>query len=114
MTNPPNVTPRTLDVPRGVPVARYKPPAKVEIGPGAEIPLIPKDGPDERKLQEVWVAHARVFRLNNAEDLRAYEEVWQKVTDGLAVMSESRVDFTDGQYVALLRWADFVYKLPNV
>lgn len=110
-----NVAARMLHVPRGVPVARFQPPAKVELPAGtSEIPLIPKDGPPERKLQEVWTAKARVFDLSDAAQLAEYEKVWQRITDGHATFSESRIDFHAGKYVALLRWADFSYKLPNV
>lgn len=109
-----NVAARMLHVPRGVPVARFHPPAHVELPAGAEVPLIPADAPPEKKLQQVWVAKARVFNLSDDTQRREYEEVWQRVTDGHATISESRVDFHNGSYVALLRWADFVYKLPSV
>lgn len=110
-----NTAARMLHVPKGVPIARFHPPAKVALPPGTqEIPLIPKDGPADRKLQEVWAAKARVFDLSDAAQLAEYEKVWQTITDGHATLSESRIDFHEGKYVALLRWADFSYKLPNV
>lgn len=110
-----NTASRMLHVPRGVPVARFHPPAKVPLPAGvSEIPLIPKDGPADRKLQEVWTAKVKVFDLSDDTQREEYAAVWQKITDGHATMSESRVDFLNGKYVALLRWADFSYKLPNV
>lgn len=105
---------QSLHVPKGVPIARFRPPAQVTVPKGQEVPLIAKDGPADRKLQEVWVAQARVFDLSNAEQLSQYRDVWQKITDGHATLSEHRVDFYNGAYTALLRWADFTYKLPNV
>jgi hypothetical protein len=108
-----NVAARMLHVPRGVPIARFQPPAEVPIAPGQEVPLIAKDAPAERKLQEIWTAKTRTFDLSNDEQREAYDAVWQRITDGHATMSESRVDFHEGKYVALLRWADFSYKLPT-
>jgi hypothetical protein len=108
-----NAAARMLHVPRGVPIARFQPPAQVPIGPGQEVPLIAKDAPADRKLQEVWTARTRVFDLADVEQVKEYEKVWQRITDGHATFSESRIDFHEGKYVALLRWADFSYKLPT-
>ncbi len=104
-----------LKLPKGLPTARYKPPPVVEIPPGVdELPLIDKETPDKKKIQEIWNARVRVFKLSDPEDLIEYEKVWQAICDGLAVMCEHRTEFsaTTGEFVALLRWADLKYKVP--
>lgn len=60
-----NPAARMLHVPRGVPVARFTPPASVELPPGQEIPLLAADGPDNQKLQQHWVAKVKVFDLTD-------------------------------------------------
>lgn len=103
-----------VHVPKGVPVSRFMPPPMVQVPVGSELPLISKDSSAEKKLQQMWISKIRIFDLGDPEQLAAYAAVWQKITDGHAGMSEHRVDFHDGKYTALLRWADFEYKLPNV
>jgi hypothetical protein len=110
-----NAADRTLHIPSGVPVARFRPPPSVTVPAGQEVPLISKDAPPEKRVQEVWVVHVKAFNLSDAADADAYEKVLQKIVDNQAIeMSNSRVDFHDGRYTALLRWAEFVYKLPSV
>lgn len=108
-----NPAARMVHIPKGVPVARFRPPPTVAVPPSGELPMIAKDTPDSRKVQEVWVTQIRVFDLSDDTQRGAYETVWQKITDGLAIVAEHRVDFHEGRYVALLRWADLTYKLPE-
>lgn len=103
-----------LRIPKGVPIARAQPRPLVQIPEGVqELPLIDKDMPPERHVQEVWRAHVRTFNLSEDAQREEYERVWQRITDGHAVSCESRVEFHDGKFLALLRWADFEYKLPQ-
>lgn len=105
-----------LSLPRGFPTVRHKPPPLVNVPPGLnELPLIDGKTPDHKKIQEVWKAKVRVFDLGDTDDLTAYQEVWQRVSDGHAVMCEHRVEFSapKGAFVALLRWADRQYNLPQ-
>lgn len=104
---------RSIPVPPGVPVARFVPPPQVQVPDGAPVPLISANAPDGEKVQQCWVARVRVFHLDRDDERQAYEAVWQKVTDGHALVSETRVDFYQGAYVAFLRWVEFEYKLPS-
>jgi hypothetical protein len=100
-------------IPKGMPIARHVPRPEIEVPPG-ELPLIPKDAPPEKSVQELWKAQVRTFDLSDEEQRLAYEAVWQRVTDGLAKVSpDHRIDFHNGKYIAYLRWADFSYKLPT-
>jgi hypothetical protein len=107
---------KALNLPKGLPTARYRPSPKVEIPDGvSELPLIDKDTPPDKQVQEHWVAHVRVFRLNDPEELAEYTKVWQMICDGHAVQSERRTEFKPdtGEFVALLRWAELRYKVPS-
>lgn len=107
---------RTLNLPRGLPTSRYKPPAPVEVPPGVtELPLIDEKTPDRNKVQEVWEAKVRVFNLSLEQDLEDYQQVWQQIADGHAVQCEHQTQFDEarGTFVALLRWAHLHYKVPE-
>lgn len=101
-----------VPIPPGVPVARFQPMPRISIPDGTNVPLFSSQAPVEQRIQEHWKAHVRIFRLQDVKDLQDYEAVWQRVTDGQALVSESRVDFYDGAYVAFLRWVEFIYTLP--
>jgi hypothetical protein len=102
-----------IKLPPGVPTARVKPPPLVEIPNGTEIPLIDKNHPSDKKVQELFKARVRIFNLSKAKDLDDYEKVWQLITDQHALCCEHRVDITAGKYTALLRWIEKVYKVPT-
>lgn len=113
---------RLLNLPPDVPRARYRPPGKIEVPEGAapeELFVGKPDDPDSRKVQEVWVARVRVFRL--PQETEEYQAVWQRVTDGEAFISRDNNthgnlvnwDPTKSEYVALLRWVELEYKLPS-
>lgn len=104
---------RMVHVPKGVPVARFTPSPLVAVPPSGELPLISKDAPDNKKLQEVWNSNVRIFDLSDDNARAAYEKIWQAITDGHAMIGEHRVDFHEGKYTALLRWAALTYKLPE-
>lgn len=107
---------RVLHLPKGLPTARYKPPPPVEIPEGVdELPLIDGKTPDNQKVQEVWEAHVRVFKLSDEQDLAEYQRVWQMIADGHAIQCEHRTEFVPerGEFVALLRWAYLRYKVPE-
>jgi hypothetical protein len=93
---------------------RAKPPKMAEVNrSGTEIPLIDPKGPKEAQVKEYWTAKVRTFRLSEDADRQAYEDIWQAVCDGLAVVSEHRLDFdaTNSCYLAFLRWASISYKV---
>ena len=108
-----------LKLRNGVPTARYRPAPQVELPEGLdELPLIDEKSPDGAKVQEYWVAHVDVFTdLSDAEQQRRYTEVWQKITDGQGIPSNTgmieRFDERTGKFVALLRWSELRYKLPS-
>ena len=103
---------KVLAIPDGMPIHRVRPRPAVEIPPDlTELPFIDKDSPSKEKIQQIWVAKVRVFDLTKEPDLKDYEKVWQQITDGLCRMCEHRIDFFEGRYLVLLRWAEFVYKL---
>ena len=104
----------TLKVPRGLPIARYKETPVVQLPEAqTELPLIDKKTPPEKRIQEVWVAQVGVFDLANDEQRKKYEEVWQRVCNSRAIVSETKTEFHNGSYIALLRWSDLEYKLPT-
>lgn len=104
---------QTLKVPPGLPVSRYRETRVVQLpSTQTELPLIDKKTPPEKQVQEVWVAQVGVFNLADDAQRKKYEEVWQRVCNKIAIVSESRTEFHNGSYIALLRWADFEYKLP--
>jgi hypothetical protein len=105
-----------LRLPKGIPTSRYRPPAPVEIPKGLqELPLIDKDTPDSGKVQEHWIARVGVFDLCDDTQREAYERIWQSVCDGQAIMSEHRTEYDSAKcrFLALLRWADIKYKVPD-
>lgn len=110
---------RELRLPKGMPTARYKPPPSVEVPAGLEeIPLFDDKTPAEKQIQEHWIAHVRVFDLSDTKeggDLEDYTRIWQMICDGLAQKCEHRTEFVEskGTFVALLRWAEFRYKVPE-
>jgi hypothetical protein len=103
-----------MALPKGIPVARHTPPKHVVV-PEGELPLIDPKDPPNKQIQEVWTARIKVFDLSNDVQREEYEKVWQAVCDGNARISESQVNFvaSDAKYVALLRWADLTYKIPQ-
>lgn len=109
-----NSVARVLNIPEGMPIARHRPPPKVEIPEGVtELPLMDGKSPDKQKLQEIWTAQVEVFDLSDDEQLKAYKRVWQKVTDGHARVCEHRTEFSGTGFLALLRWADLSYNIPK-
>jgi len=104
---------KILNVPRGVPTARYYPPQTVEVPQNSEVPLFGKDDKPENQLQQVLNANVRVFNLSIEQDLKDYTAVWQLITFGKGAVSESVVNFHNGTYVALLRWSEFSLKIPD-
>lgn len=103
-----------LAIPKGMPVARHRPSPTVAIPAGIdELPLIDGKTPGDRQIQNHWIAQVQVFDLGDPDQLKDYTAVWQQVSDGKAQMCEHRTEFNDGKFVALLRWADFDYKLPT-
>lgn len=107
---------RMCQIPKGMPIAPYREKPVVELPPGLqEIPLLdPKKGP-EHQVQRRLVAHVRVFDLCKAEDIDDYERVWQMVCDGNALISEHKTEFVESRatFIAMLRWSQFEYKLPQ-
>ena len=99
---------RLLNIPKGVPTVRTQPQPSVEVPSDGQLPLIDKDRP----LQQVWNAKVGMFDLGDDLQCEAYRLAWQKITDGQAVMSENKVEFHNGKYLAYLRWAEFTYTLP--
>jgi hypothetical protein len=103
-------------VPTGMPVSRYRAPKQVPMPSGVkEIPLIdPKKGP-EHQLQLHYEAHVDTFNLGDDTDRKRYQDIWQMVCNGEAIVSESRTEFipTKGSFIALLRWSHIQYKLPE-
>jgi hypothetical protein len=99
-----------------MPVIRYKEKPSVALPPGLnEVPLIdPKKGPDHQ-LQQRLVARVKVFDLCQDTERAEYEKIWQMVCDGTALMSEHRTEFVaeKGAFIAMLRWSEFQYKLPD-
>lgn len=107
---------RRVRVPEGVPKARYKATPEIDLPPGmTNVPLIGKDDPDSKKLQEQLIARIRVFDLANSDDLLECTQVWQKVADGLAMISTENVVFDEknARYLMMLRWSEIAYKLPG-
>jgi len=110
---------QSLKLPKGIPTSRYQPPPLVEVPAGVdELPLVDKQTPSEKQIQEHWVARVRVFDLSDSGeggDLEKYERIWQQIADGHAVLCEHRTEFQEssGKFVALLRWADRKYKVPS-
>ena len=103
-----------MPLPAGVPVARVKPRPTVAV-PDGQIPLIAPDAPDHEKVQYNLTARVKVFDLSDAAQRAECEEVWQKISDGLAKYCEHRTEFIahESKFVQLLRWADLDYKLPS-
>ena len=101
-------------VPRAMRKVRHVPPQTVEV-PGGEVPLIHPKDPDDRQIQEHFLAEVRVFDLANPTDMEEYREVWQCVSDGTAVVSDHQVNFSEakGTYLAYMRWSDVVAALPG-
>ncbi len=105
---------RAINLPKGVPTARYIPPPQITVPVGQELPLIDSNHPDGRKVQEVWTARVQVFDMSKAADASEVEQIWQRVTDGRAKMAEFQTNFDPKRatYVSLLRWIDLTFKLP--
>jgi hypothetical protein len=107
---------RIIGLPKGVPTARYIPPAQVNVPEGtSELPLIDQNHPSHRKVQEIWIAKLKLFDLSKDDEVVACEAVWQAVTDGKAKLAESQVVFDPkrGTFVHLLRWIALEYRLPS-
>ena len=103
-------------LPTGVPTTRYVPPRLAELPPGTEeLPLVDDKTPDSKKVQEVWEAHLRIFDLGKEAERVACEQVWQSVTDGNAILSEEKTEFSPGtgSFLTLLRWSTIRYKVPE-
>lgn len=103
-------------LPPGMRAERYQAPRRVELPDGlSQMPLIAPTDPGYKQVQEIWTAKVRVFDLSKEEDIAEYEKVWQAVCDGMAKISESKIDFVEkkGTYTALLRWSYIGYKLPT-
>ena len=107
---------QALSLPRGLPTARFRPAPKVEIPQGTgELPLIDKETPVDKQIQEVWTAKIKVFNLCDPTQLAEYEKIWQRICDGSCIQCEHKTEFKadSGEFVALLRWAEISYKVPT-
>lgn len=102
-------TAKSLKIPKGMPITRYADKKRVNVPDKGEAPLIDEKHP----VEERWIARIRVFNLNDETELGDYERVWQLVCDGRAKMCEHRTEFENGKFVAMLRWSEFEYKLPD-
>lgn len=104
---------RLVSVPDRMKSVRFRPPRQAEK-PEGEIPLIDPKGPKEQQLKQVWTAKVRVFDMSDAEQLKAYTEIWQQITDGKATVSKEdgpHFDPQTGKFLTFLRWAEFSYKV---
>jgi hypothetical protein len=101
-------------VPKAMRKVRHVPPQTLEV-PGGEVPLIHPKDPDERQIQEHFLAEVRVFDLGNSTQMDEYRNIWQAVSDGQAVVSEHQVNFSEakGTYLAYMRWSDIRPALPG-
>lgn len=104
-----------LNLPKGLPTARYRPSPKVEVPGGvSELPLMDEKTPANKKVQEHWKARIRSFDLTDPADVDECQRVWQHICDGLFVLCQEKTEFSaDGRYVQLLRWAELEYKVPT-
>jgi len=98
---------RAVNMPKGVPTVRFQPTPSVDV-PTGQLPLIDKDHP----IQQVLVARVGIFDLADQGQSDDYAHAWQKITDGQGAVSENKVEFHNGKYIAYLRWAEFTYTLP--
>lgn len=103
-----------VTVPKAMRTVRHVPPQTIEI-PGGEVPLIHPKDPDERQIQEHFLAEVRVFDLSDDTQMEEYREVWQSVSDGTAIVSDHQVNFseTKGTFLAYMRWSDVRAALPG-
>ncbi len=102
-------------LPAAMDTPRYEAKRRVEL-PHGEIPLIDPRDPDHKKVRERHIAHARVFDLLVTEQADEYQKIWQKVCDGLAMVSDSPspvYDGANGKYLAFLRWSELAYVAPG-
>lgn len=104
---------RTLTLPVGMPTERYLPRPTVNVPVDRQVPLFDRNDPKEKKIQEQLIAKVRVFNLSDEDQRKACEAVWQSVCEGKAVMSEAVTEFNDGAFICMLRWSEFVYRLPQ-
>jgi len=107
---------RFASVPHGIPKTQYKAVPQVELPDGmSELPLLSKDDPASKQLQERLIAKVRVFDLSNSVDIEDCRSVWQLVCDGQAQISSENTHFDEknAKYLTLLRWSEFAYKLPG-
>lgn len=100
-------------VPNQMKTVRYAAPKTVEVN--GEVPLIHPKDPDERQLQAHYLVGAKIFDLEDPDDLEIYTQIWQDITDGKTLLSQEEVKFSDhhGRYLVFLRWADVEIALPG-
>lgn len=104
----------TVKLPPGMRTVRRQTPKVVEI-PVGHMPLIDPAGPDNQQIQEILKARTRQFDMSKPEDALALEDVWQRVSDGHAAISESVTSFVpqEGRYVVFVRWGELSYVAPR-
>lgn len=104
-----------VKLPRGARVVRHTPVPQVSIT-GDAPPLIDPKDPDHKQIQEIYTAKVQVFDLSKPEDIKALEEVWQKICNKQALPSENVTTWsTDKQaYVTFMRWSELSYVAPSL
>jgi hypothetical protein len=105
---------RMVSVPPGAPTVPYQGRREMEL-PNGELPLLDKNDPASKKLQERMIAKVKVFDLSVDAQVEECEKIWQKVCDSTAIVSSENIVFDDknARYLMLLRWSEFEYKLPG-
>ncbi len=107
---------KTVRIPEGMDTPRFKIERTVTIPDGTEIPLIGPDDPRHKKVQERWIAHAKIFDLADADQLVEYEKIWQAHCDGTAqvcVEKGPEFDATKGRFVTFVKWNTYEHVAPT-
>ena len=82
---------------------------------GQEHPTLKRTDPERQQPQLVRDARIKVFNLSEPADVAEYEQIWDQVAKGLAVISveERQYDKTIKNWRVFLRWATLFYEVPK-
>lgn len=83
--------------------------------PGQPVPMIKHDDPEYMQPKTTADAHAKVFNLAKAPDLKEYNDVWDKAAKGHVLISKEELHWSDKEqsFLAFLRWGELYLELSR-
>jgi len=78
-------------------------------------PMLKKDDPDFMQPKTTADAHARMFNMSKENDMRAYNEIWDKAAKGTILISVEERHWSEKEqtFLIFLRWGELFLELSK-